>query len=64
MFWQDEKLDKLFTFYANKFGKRPKTDFVFRFDGQQLNANSSPKDLELEDEDIVEVCVKAAPKRR
>ncbi|CAM6125181.1 unnamed protein product [Calypogeia fissa] len=56
----DDKLDKLFTHYANNLGKRPKTDFVFRFDGQQLDANRSPKDLDLEDEDIVEVVVKKA----
>lgn len=58
----DEKLDKLFTHYANNVGKRPRTDFVFRFDGQQLDANKSPKDLDLEDEDIVEVFVRQARK--
>lgn len=58
----DEKLDRVFTHYANNVGKRPRTDFVFRFDGQQLDANSSPKDLDLEDEDIVEVSVKKPQK--
>jgi hypothetical protein len=56
----DDKLEKAFTHYAKNVGKRPLTDFVFRFDGQQLDANSSPKDLDLEDEDIVEVHVKKA----
>jgi hypothetical protein len=62
-FLQDEKLEKLFTVFAENFGKRPLQDFVFRFDGQQLDGNKSPKDYDLEDEDIVEVHMKKARKK-
>ncbi|CAI5503268.1 unnamed protein product [Closterium sp. Naga37s-1] len=49
-----DKLEKLFTAYANKVGGLPVGSFKFVFDGDALKGDSTPADLDLEDEDQIE----------
>ncbi|BBN07054.1 hypothetical protein MPTK1_4g00580 [Marchantia polymorpha subsp. ruderalis] len=60
----DDKLEKLFMIFAEKFAKRPVSNFTFRFDGRALDPQATPKELELEDEDIIEVHVKVSKTNR
>ena len=54
MFIQDEKFDKLFKAYAKKVQLSP-SDLTFIFDGDKINSTSTPQDLDLEDDDMIEV---------
>jgi hypothetical protein len=40
--------------YANKAKLNP-SDLSFVFDGEKINPSSTPQDLDLEDEDMIEV---------
>lgn len=51
---QDEKFDKLLKVYAKKAKLNP-SDLSFVFDGEKINPSSTPQDLDLEDEDMIEV---------
>lgn len=52
--FKDEKFEKLFSTYAESISTLP-TQLVFIFDGQQILGHNTPKDLDIEDEDIIEV---------
>ena len=39
--------------------KLPLESMVFRFDGDQISPTSSPKELDMEDDDIIEVNVRS-----
>ncbi|KAG0538391.1 hypothetical protein BDA96_03G232000 [Sorghum bicolor] len=52
--YKDEKFDKLLKVYANKAKLNP-SDLSFVFDGEKINPSSTPQDLDLEDEDMIEV---------
>uniref|UniRef100_A0ACD5VIL2 Uncharacterized protein n=1 Tax=Avena sativa TaxID=4498 RepID=A0ACD5VIL2_AVESA len=54
---KDEKFDKLFKAYAKKIHRNP-SNMTFVFDGDKINPASTPQDLDLEDEDMIEVCHK------
>ncbi|CAI5461483.1 unnamed protein product [Closterium sp. Yama58-4] len=55
---QGDKLEKLFTAYANKVGGLPVGSLKFVFDGDALRSDSTPADLDLEDEDQIEAIKK------
>lgn len=52
--YKDEKFDKLLKAYAKKAKLNP-SDLTFVFDGEKINPSSTPKDLDLEDDDMIEV---------
>ena len=52
--FQDEKFDKLLKVYAKK-AKLNASDLAFVFDGEKVNLSSTPEDLDLEDDDMIEV---------
>ncbi|KAG8051408.1 hypothetical protein GUJ93_ZPchr0001g29242 [Zizania palustris] len=52
--YKDEKFDKLFKAYAKK-AKLSPSDLTFVFDGDKINPASTPEDLGLEDDDMIEV---------
>ncbi|CAD6230925.1 unnamed protein product [Miscanthus lutarioriparius] len=52
--YKDEKFDKLLKVYAKKTKLNP-SDLYFVFDGEKINPSSTPQDLDLEDEDMIEV---------
>lgn len=52
--YKDEKFDKLLKVYAKKAKLNP-SDLSFVFDGEKINPSSTPQDLDLEDEDMIEV---------
>ncbi|XP_015693383.1 uncharacterized protein LOC102704385 [Oryza brachyantha] len=52
--YKDEKFDKLFKAYAKKVNLSL-ADLTFVFDGDKLDPASTPEDLDLEDEDMIEV---------
>ena len=54
LFVQAEKFEKLFVKYAES-NLLPLEQLVFWFDGQKVLASSTPADLDIEDEDIIEV---------
>ena len=54
LYEQSDKFEKLFSAYAKLVGASPSA-FSFRFDGDQLSPSSTPKELEMEDDDIIEV---------
>ena len=54
LFFQAEKFEKLFVKYAES-NSVPLGQLVFWFDGQKVSASSTPADLDIEDEDIIEV---------
>ncbi|KAL2630001.1 hypothetical protein R1flu_014687 [Riccia fluitans] len=60
----DDKFEKLLTIFSEKIAKRPATDFILRFDGAAIDLRKSPKELELEDEDIIEIHLKSAQASR
>ena len=51
---QDEKFQKLFKAYAKKVQLNP-SNLTFVFDGEKINPECTPQDLDLEDEDMIEV---------
>ncbi|MCO5601668.1 hypothetical protein L7F22_055791 [Adiantum nelumboides] len=55
--FKDEKFDKLFSSYAELIGVPPQ-QLVFLFDGQKILEHNTPKDFDMEDEDIIEVNIK------
>lgn len=52
--FKDEKFDKLLKVYAKKAKLNP-SDLAFVFDGEKVNLSSTPEDLDLEDDDMIEV---------
>ncbi|XP_044353274.1 NFATC2-interacting protein isoform X1 [Triticum aestivum] len=52
--YKDEKLDKLFKVYAKKVQQSP-SDLIFIFDGDKINSATTPQDLDLENDDMIEV---------
>ncbi|KAJ1284234.1 hypothetical protein BS78_03G189400 [Paspalum vaginatum] len=52
--YKDEKFDKLLKAYAKKAKLNPSV-LSFVFDGEKINPSSTPKDLDLEDDDMIEV---------
>jgi small ubiquitin-related modifier len=48
------KFQKVFDNYANRRGV-PVSSLTFRFDGERVTAENTPKMLEMEDDDTVEV---------
>ncbi|XP_062214666.1 uncharacterized protein LOC133915491 isoform X2 [Phragmites australis] len=52
--YKDDKFDKLFKAYAKKAKLNP-SDLTFVFDGDKINPSSTPEDLDLEDDDMIEV---------
>jgi len=50
-----DKFERLFTAYAKHVGASSSDQFMFQFDGDQLPPNSTPKELGMEDDDIIEV---------
>jgi hypothetical protein len=59
---QADKFERLFTAYAKHVGASSPDQFMFQFDGDQLPANSTPKELGMEDDDIIEVYDKSTGK--
>ncbi|KAH7278612.1 hypothetical protein KP509_38G048800 [Ceratopteris richardii] len=55
--FKDEKFEKLFLKYAEMVGVSPDR-LVFLFDGQKILDHNTPKDFDIEDEDIIEVNLK------
>jgi hypothetical protein len=51
---QDDTFEKLFNAYAKKVQLSP-SDLTFTFDGDKINSASTPQDLDLEDDDMIEV---------
>ncbi|CAI5494945.1 unnamed protein product [Closterium sp. Naga37s-1] len=49
-----DKLEKLFAAYANKVGGAPVGSFKFVFDGEALRSDSTPAEVDLDDEDQIE----------
>jgi hypothetical protein len=60
---QADKFERLFTAYAKHVGASSSDQFLFQFDGDQLPPNSTPKELGMEDDDIIEVYDKSTGKR-
>ncbi|GJN18432.1 hypothetical protein PR202_gb05595 [Eleusine coracana subsp. coracana] len=52
--YKDDKFDKLFKAYAKKAKLNP-SDLIFVFDGDKIDPTSTPADLDLEDNDMIEV---------
>jgi len=59
--YSSDKFEKLFSAYAKLVGASPSA-FSFRFDGDQLSPSSTPKELDLENDDIIEVYDKSPQK--
>jgi len=55
---QTDKFEKLFAVYA-KMVEAPLSTLSFRFDGDQLSPDSTPKNYDMEDGDIIEVYTKS-----
>ncbi|XP_072963644.1 uncharacterized protein [Typha angustifolia] len=55
--YADDSFEKLFKLYAEKVKLKPE-DLVFCFDGDKVSPTATPKDLALEDDDMIEVNVK------
>lgn len=55
---QDERFEQLFKKYARK-ANIDVHKLVFSFDGEKVDPASTPKDLDMEDDDLIEVHVKA-----
>ncbi|CAO2203964.1 unnamed protein product [Urochloa humidicola] len=55
--YKDEKFEKLLKAYAKKVKLNP-SNLAFVFDGEKINPSSTPDDLDLEDDDMIEVCHK------
>ncbi|CAL4962722.1 unnamed protein product [Urochloa decumbens] len=55
--YKDEKFDRLLKAYAKKVKLNP-SNLAFVFDGEKINPSSTPDDLDLEDDDMIEVCYK------
>ncbi|KAG0625752.1 hypothetical protein M758_2G078500 [Ceratodon purpureus] len=53
-----DKFEKLFRVYAD-LTKLPLESMAFRFDGDQISPNSSPKELDMEEGDIIEVYIRS-----
>jgi small ubiquitin-related modifier len=51
---KETKFQKVFDAYATRLGV-PVTSLTFRFDGERITAEHTPKMLEMEDEDMIEV---------
>lgn len=51
---QSDKFEKLFRVYA-ELAKVPLVNLSFRFDGDQLSPNSTPKEHDMEDGELIEV---------
>jgi hypothetical protein len=51
---QDDKFKKLFKVYAKK-AKLNLSDLTFVFDGDKIDPSSTPEDLDLLDDDMIEV---------
>ncbi|CAN5953595.1 unnamed protein product [Sphagnum jensenii] len=58
-----DKFERLFTAYAKHVGASSSDQFMFQFDGDQLPPNSTPKELGMEDDDIIEVYDKSTVKK-
>lgn len=56
---QDERFEQLFKKYAQK-ANIDVNNLVFSFDGDKINPASTPQTLGMEDDDLVEVHVKAS----
>ncbi|XP_024518325.1 NFATC2-interacting protein-like [Selaginella moellendorffii] len=54
----DDRFERLFAAYAST-TKTSKSNLVFRFDGEQLQGNATPKSLDMEDDDSIEVFVRS-----
>ncbi|KAL6190368.1 hypothetical protein ACLB2K_036766 [Fragaria x ananassa] len=52
--YMDDKLDRVFKLYADKV-KLDIRSLVFRFDGDKIAPDATPRSLGMEDEDIIEV---------
>jgi hypothetical protein len=52
--FSNDKFEKLFTVYANKV-QTSLSSLSFRFDGDQLSPSTTPKELDMEDGDVIEV---------
>ncbi len=51
---KETKFQKVFDAYATRLGV-PTTSLTFRFDGERITGENTPKMLEMEDEDMIEV---------
>jgi hypothetical protein len=51
---QDDKFKKFFKVYAKK-AKLNLSDLTFVFDGDKIDPSSTPEDLDLLDDDMIEV---------
>lgn len=56
---QDDKFEKLRKMYADKVKLDVQT-IAFSFDGDKISPTATPADLGMEDEDVIEVHVKAS----
>lgn len=57
MIEQNDKFEKLFTVYANMV-QASLSSLSFRFDGDQVSPSTTPKELDMEDGDVIEVYTK------
>lgn len=55
---QDDKFERLFKMYAEK-SKLNMEGLVFSFDGEKISPQATPKNLGMEDGDMIEVNAKA-----
>ncbi|KAL2628526.1 hypothetical protein R1flu_013212 [Riccia fluitans] len=60
----DDTFEKLLAIFSEKIAKRPSTDFILRFDGTTIDPRKTPKGLELEDEDMIEIHMKTSQARK
>nr|XP_043607564.1 uncharacterized protein LOC122579447 isoform X2 [Erigeron canadensis] len=57
--YMDDKFERLFKMYADKVNSKVES-LVFSFDGDKVNPTTTPSSLGMEDEDLIEVCVKSS----
>ena len=51
---RETKFQKVFDAYASRLGV-PENSLTFRFDGERITGENTPKMLEMQDEDMIEV---------
>ncbi|KAL3686691.1 hypothetical protein R1sor_013000 [Riccia sorocarpa] len=60
----DDTFEKLLAIFSEKIAKRSSTEFNLRFDGKTIDLQKTPKELELEDEDMIEIHSKSTQARK
>lgn len=58
------RLEKLMAAYCQKMGVANPSSVRFVFDGQRVNPESTPSDLDMEDDDVIDVLLEQTGGRR